>query len=746
MFTICVDNSGSTNYHINYWNTVAEIAKRKPDAKFLLWDTSAKSISYNDMLKYAETKKGCGGTDPTCFVSYLKENTDVIIVTDGQIDSSSVEKCDKLLNEKPFNSVEMHFINTGGRMDMSVSAPFVRKTNYKLFKDGVMFSEGSSKLEFDLKEYFNNPEKFIEDNEKLLNQITITTMGRPNIQLRNKVIDLKENLLKTVTLRQSANSTESFAKLRGLLSTSYSESLEFMKNFVNGLTTDETAKTIDHMAQVMIDRCANSKNFDFSLLQPSRLMRAAVVEDIGEELPEIEQYDGGFVCPISFDNDMPCCLIAEGEPVLQGLENSYLNSLMVNPLLLLNNRLLVNKLKARLDHILGLEAINALVKQGNFASPMTRKPIVSILSFGTDKTHMKATKFTLANLFFGNKLSGLHELWLSTIYFVMSEIEYLNSNTDFMNEFKSYLVGRFSKNNTNMTLSGLPIEPLIKAPMDISVWYCVVSPFIKNPNSFENRLRNLCASGQYLLKLLDMFGFPYDREYTEKRLKLYNVFNWMMNSEKVNDCKWQNQVKSCYQNSMVLSDGTIIMLDGPSTKNYLPSICDGLSIKEVYGLSLLVDRSKKNDVVNIPSNFDKDVPYYETNYRYKQTDYLRPILICAKTMRPYVNDRTTHQHWTDSAVEVYGNLDEILSCKNYYIKFVMDYVRYPSKEELIKYISEKQMNREFNPKATLPSCMSQFADETIDEYGKVIVGVNAHDFIRITKVSRNRDVRLTMES
>lgn len=97
---------------------------------------------------------------------------------------------------------------------------------------------------------------------------------------------------------------------------------------------------------------------------------------------------------------------------------------------------------------------------------------------------------------------------------------------------------------TNVTLSGLPIEPFMKSPVDIAIWYCVVSPHLQKWTSSEsaaNRLRSMGASSKWLLELLDLLGMAYDREWTVHRLSLYKAFAGMMraNKEPANKGKWR---------------------------------------------------------------------------------------------------------------------------------------------------------------------------------------------------------------
>lgn len=746
---LCIDYSGSTGGSKSYWQYVKNLVEKKGDHKIILWDDMAVPVNKENAMKIVNSMTGNGGTQPQCLIPHLPEKSSVVIVTDGQISGTDVSTCDSLLSEREFSNVEMHFVKTGGSMDLSVVAPFTRKTSYTIYKDGDILSTGSTAKLFDLTEYYDNPQKFIDDSEKLLQQVTISTMGKPNIPLRNSILNLQENLLRFISKIKSENSD--FTSLRNLLTNQkYEESLACLKRIIDASTGNDIAKQVDRIIQALINQCANPKTFDFTLLKPSRLLRAEVVQSVvaEEELPKIKNYEGTYECPIMFDVDSPCCLIRKGPPVLDGLDNSYLNNLMANPLLLLEDNNLKLKLKNRFDHVFGLEAVNVLFGNGEVVSPITRSEISCVLTFGLDATHKKSTKYTLANLFFGQKLAGALDLWLSVVYFAMWEIPYLASNNDFMTQFSLHLIDRLKKHSTRITLTGLSIEPMLTCPFDLAIWYCIVSPLLVNPNSICNRLREFGPTAVYLTKLLDLLGYPYDKDFTSNRIRLYTVFNWMMRQENNNNHEWRKAIRSIYQNSMLLSDGTIVMLDGAATTARLPAVCQNLTHRELIALSKLVDRTKKREFINIPMELDCDIPAPVFNYKYNDDIPDHKVHISPKTLRPYCYDKTNKLPWEDSCVKVYGQVNDVLSGNAYFIKYIQEKLQYPTKESLIKYMATKQENK-LVPKDTLPTDVEAFVDNIFERYeevlGKDFADISPGEFACTTEISRNRAERPFME-
>jgi hypothetical protein len=87
----------------------------------------------------------------------------------------------------------------------------------------------------------------------------------------------------------------------------------------------------------------------------------------------------------------------------------------------------------------------------------------------------------------------------------------------------------------------------------------------------------------------------------------------MMKSEKDN-APWRDLIRAQYQNSLTLSDGNIVLLDGPASlaeaipplPDFSVSIGDASSytptLGEVVALAHLADRSKTIGVINVPSD------------------------------------------------------------------------------------------------------------------------------------------------
>jgi len=761
--SIFIDYSGSTGGNTKYWNSVSELVEKEyqkdPNVKIVFWDHCSKPVDINQARGQISSTSGHGGTNPTCFVDQVTDNSDVIIVTDGQVNSDDVTNCDTKMNNKPLNSVHVHFINTGGSMNLSVSAPFTRNAKeYQLFENEDVLAMGSTNDTIDLSSYTDNPEKLILDHDELFKTITVQNVGRMNMDLRNRLLDLQKNLMNTIANRNDSKDMISTMREK-LTNQTPEESIEIMKTFIHE-TSDTIAKKVQTCIASLCNQCNGSTNFSFDQLKdPARLMRAQNISQVAvEELPETENVNK-YECPIMMDSDTPCLLINEGAPILEGLDKSYLNSLMTFPLILLNNKELVDKLKARIDHVCGLNATRVLFESGNPISPYTRNTLSSALSFGINsKSHDDANLYTLANLFFGTKLVGQKQFWLAVVYFVVKQIEYLN-NPDLIKCFEEYLIYRLKNGITNITLTGLPVEPMMKTPCDIACWYSIHSPFILDCDDERNRLRSLGTSSKYIIELLNLMSYPvYDK--VHYYMRLYRAFAYMMAQEKDNK-PWRDLLRAQYQNSLTLSDGTIILLDGPvnhfsndgnfpDAYNNLPKEYSGIHKDNLVKLSQLVDRTKTLGNIPLKEVYEGATASYEvvTNYGYPDNmtkeQARNPVELSPKTFRPYMVDPKQKKFWKKCSEEISGPLNKQLSGYNYYIDYVNSKNAYPDTEDFIKYVAEKQKNCERHID-TLPARAYDILDSVVQSYKIMLENVSVGKFICLTNISRSRKMRTEID-
>lgn len=706
---------------INYWKMVSKlVSETTEDARCIFWD-SRNPIVINEQEVQEKTKslnkQERYDRDPSTFISEIAKLTSDIyltIITDGQIDNEAINRHDALMEKHAIKlkQTTIHFINTGGKINLSIAAPFIRETKYQIMVDGELYEKGTTHL-IDLEQYLYQPLKFIQDGPYIIKQLEMQNLGRNNHQMHDKLLDLQEKLLKEISVDSSSDILK-IKNLRDALSKErYTWALEIMKDCFYSIKKMET------LFQTMLQKCDGRSSLSLNRLQSNSITSAAkittVTPDILEEIsssPTKEYLQ--FECPITYDCNPLVLLVKEGLPILEGLSKDYQDRLISNPLCILDHPDLVKALQDRLDHPIGQKTAQALFEQKKNASyiesPNTGDKITCFLSTLNRHSHKEATNYSLANLFFGTKLVGIPELWLAVVYLAAKQKKHLTwedsstfntlKRTAFIETFKDSLISRMKNTFTKCTLSGLPIKPFIKCPIDIALWYCVISPWLYNDTE-SNRLRSIVT--RHHLSLLDILGYPYEKEWTSRQLVRYQVFGQMMNEENKNALNFRKLLRSTYQHSMTLQDGTIILLDGPCI-NPDESFMSVVSIEEALSLANLVDPTKKPDDVIIPNYLEiLPIPVPKTNYSYSYNEdfFSKELEISPLTMRPYISDHTSKEQ---------------LFAYNYFIKFINEQDKYPTKDEFLKWMADKQENDAID---TLPKEVAFMVHNLSLAYSKV---------------------------
>jgi len=767
-------------YHgsAHYWNGVGRIADRgilnSDKTKHLLWDSCFVPLNLDKLLDNCKKRTGNGGTNPGQVANYIAQNykgEEIILhlFTDGQVDQGSVTRCDDTLtkNKIAFKKVYVHFYNTGGQINLSVSAPFTRKCDFEIYVDGNRMADGNSREEVDLSQW-EDLDYFLQNYDKLRGAITMQNIGKMNNDLRNKLLELKKKLLAAYVKKGFEGSSEK-SLMDALNSGDYPRALKEVNSMVVAYQNKmDTPKLIEKAIGDMITACTSPGNFSFDLIKGSRAERARMVTDMpAEQVEEVLASEKTFECPIMLDTDVPALLIARPkQPILAGLEKDVVEDIINCPLNLWKYNDLVTKVAELLDHPVGCQSL----KGGLFeTSPLTRRELIGAVTLGAANDHCKATNWTLAQVFSGGKLLGNPDLWTVLVYYIANKhVTYLSENQDLMNSFANHLKYRLMKHKTNLGLSGLPDFPLIKVPVAAALWYCVASgDMYAEQNHAQDRLRAFGGIGEVLVHMLDVLGLPYDKEFTHDRLKLLRVYGWMM-SQKLNKSKLLDLLRSYYQNHIYLVDkDRFIFLDGPAPKErnpkapILPEFTQGVPFEVLVTISNLVDPSKKSGDVIIEKYVAPTRIHFKKNYGYP-TNWTREqvrekeskVKICPLTFRPYFIDPIKNKHWELCVEELWEcSLNKLISIKNYYVRFVVENLKFPTQEELIEYLYDKQRNREANSMDTLPQYVEWFVVGLFENMTAAIkshqekfgVEVTPEKFKEVVERSRNREEREKIE-
>ena len=813
---VAIDVSGSTGGNVKYWSKVADVLNQKrnenPHTKIIVWDDYAAEMPYEEVRKIIDYCRGGGGTVPSSIVSLLQPEDNLTLITDGQISKQQVDSCTARLEAKnmKMGSVEVYFQGEERYMDLSVAVPFTRNSSsFTMSVNETSLADGSIK-DIDFTKYYDNIPLFMTDYEKLYRTITVKCIGKFDQEMRLQILNLQTALMNTL----AKQNTE---KTVGLI-----DCVGDIEAFRNKLLIDNDpyplGKRIEMFIRGLLKQVDGNHNFSFDQLrQPSALLRADVAPVVlTEELPETVNVSE-FECPIMLDSEVsPCLIVTEGEPVFKGVDPGYLKSLIDFPYLTLDNNEFIEKIKARLDHPVSITAVKHIKE-----SPYTRKKICAVLPLDAEVSPSinKALCYALAKIFFGDKLAGNMTMWFSVVYFVIKGMVYplgdnfelgselalgndkkklgihylrhsedeVETDTNTEKEVDGFMIRTTSKTKSvtvtanpliknlearmkslmfnsriNLTLTGLPVEPMIKEKFSVALWYSIHSGLINGvDNDEKNRLRSFGGSARFLIVLLQLLDAPYTIDSQVVPLfKLYTAFAYMMKqSNRVYESSeakffkdWRLILKSQYQNSMLVDDGDRILLDGPSTLDTKPILPDrfyDLSLETLFGLEKLVDTFKSVGTISLSDVKPVPIPAPEVNYGY---DYTRefegehePIPICPATFRPFTNDQRDGKFWENRTVEVHGcPIDKQISAYQYYIDFVTDKKKYPTRTEFLKYMSMKQANR-LGSVRTLPAHIGKVVGGVLNDYQLVTKDVDVVKFISTTEVSRCREFRVEME-
>ncbi len=197
---IAIDYSGSTYSQKNYWEKVKSVLEKTNDIDtvYTFWDYRenpeiTKKERAKEIIELLIKGEGYGGaTDPSTFIPVLvkessleqapkekeeKKDITLTLITDGQITPlgyyknypirfsqeelneqaiECIKKCDEELKKAKikFSKLEVYFVNTGGPIDKSVAAPFLRRADKYSYQYPLEITEKQirliTNLEFEL--------------------------------------------------------------------------------------------------------------------------------------------------------------------------------------------------------------------------------------------------------------------------------------------------------------------------------------------------------------------------------------------------------------------------------------------------------------------------------------------------------------------------------------------------------------------------------------------------------------------
>lgn len=782
---IAYDGSGSTGNSAFYHDETQKIVRGLPkESKILFWDTAGRVITPARLAEINRRREGGGGTDPAVIADHVaatKFSGDLVIITDGQVGSID-GVATRLPASAAFSSVTAHLINTGGVVNMSVTCPFTRRSPHKVY----LYERGERRLVTDVTAAdlavvnriaeINTVTDFEAASTALEKAVVAATMGTTgDPSLRDALLAMKTRIMRaearakgqssTVTALNAALDEKRMADALALARTLTTE-------YYGPEAEDPDAKTWSARVSRLISMTEGALRSTFDLsgisaaIRGDRARRAPTVAAApAEAAPLTDVAAVPFECPITCDSEADVVLlVADGEPILTGLDKDLANSLYDCPLNLLNHPALIDALKERLDHPISLRALKEAYDMGHpiETSPMTRRPVAAgAICLGASEEHCTATTWTLANLFTGGKRIGNQDLWYALIWLLVEQgaVPYL---APILPQLRAHMAWRLTNHESSVSLTGVPEFPTTRVPLRTAVWYVFASAeFGMEPRRdvLRAHLPHLAA----LKKLLDLSGLEVSdavRTHVTRLRAMLSMLAWVKRDRHTLPNTVLALKQACVEVDPAAlrvqfeSTARFIPIDGaPSdeqiarARELLPEVGRKLSVAELVGLAALVDPSKSAGDIALPISWHAAPPWPATTNGWPAYGIREippsPVRICAATCRPYyhVNQAT----WPEAAEKHYGvPAHRLLSVNEAYVNFVIKYKMYPTRDELLTYLYNRRILH--GKHHTLPHQIAQFADEVITENAELAAALPADEFARRADASRAIVDRVRLES
>jgi hypothetical protein len=102
----------------------------KDISNYFFWDNAIKEVDKKKVEEKIAKKTGEGGTSPEVVAREVvkRKYKNLILITDGQIADTSVQSCDKILNNYKFTKSICYIIEScnNSNLNMSVTCAFTR--------------------------------------------------------------------------------------------------------------------------------------------------------------------------------------------------------------------------------------------------------------------------------------------------------------------------------------------------------------------------------------------------------------------------------------------------------------------------------------------------------------------------------------------------------------------------------------------------------------------------------------------
>lgn len=680
--------------------------------------------------------------------------TRVILVTDGQVGDQEVRRCDEIFGNYKFDKTICYIISTGyGNVDMSVTCPFTRNCDNKVFK-----KEQNSPLET-IVQYTPEDYKILDDLDAITLEnfdakydlieglIIALNMGKEgNIPLKNQLVVMKNRLVKEFSKLKTEDQKDiSLVTRKHLQNNDFESAIQEMKTMCTAYFSDSTSSDLEKKVSHLINLCGDLRGkYNINQIKSNKMAIAKDVREaqIDKEVEVTDLSKNLIECPILNEEDVPQILIDECEPLLLGVEKNIVDDIAACPLRILNYPEIRQKLKSRLSNYVGVMGIKAHFDKDLLKNPFTQNRLLGSIPLGTHKSHVDVGNYTIARLISGGKILGNLNLYYAVIWYLIQEgsIEYLK---DIEKNATEHLIFRLQNSKSYASLCGQAQFVTTELHTDVAIWFCVNSGFLNQPtdrDTFRFHYYNL----EPMIKIVEALGYPNDKGLMPHYFRTKTLLN-MLGSFKAlkthhEKKSFRNLLLGLYQNGIFIDGNNIhksfteteictafIPIDGPASEAQVAKIREKftkrypytaqLSNEELYYLGSLIDPQKSASAYFLDYNLIVPaLPKFEVSWKYglKEEFIGDPVKLCPKTMRPYYHV-AGNKTWFEAAKEKFGlEPEDLFKEYKYFEALIAKHEKFPTFEELITFYYNRFI--EAGKCKTLPYLVEKFTKDALENY------------------------------
>lgn len=448
--TLYIDDSGSTHGNKPYVLYCEDIIKKYPNAKIIYWDTK---------LHPNRIHNGCD-TLPSCIVpDLIKKGMDdeIVIITDGQISDSELQKTKNQINEyqTKVKSIVFHIKETGHKVkdDLSVIAPFSSITkNLILMKD-----ENCINLQtFDMNEF-----------KKIVEELTLETFDQHYDAIRDTIMKSK---LSNDDINPIINTLRSkkFSLINQM--NKKSNMLSFNAEFASAREINEQWK-IDSIGTKSIEQkfdtlfeLSKKQTLNYNTFSTNRMVAASNDDEKSIQNIELQETDQ-FECPILMIDACPAITLYQPSNIdnigkyIHDTNPHIANETIFNPFLLDHSSIDFSSL---IGHVMSSDVCQKLKE-----CPFTRNKIGAYIVL--DKNAKEFNTWQIRKWIYNGKKTGNPIYVMLYIYSLCKEKEYIDDNVK--NIFKEYIDEQIRSTKISVSLSGLQNLPQYKTSFLRAIQY-----------------------------------------------------------------------------------------------------------------------------------------------------------------------------------------------------------------------------------------------------------------------------------